>query len=99
MHGTGDDATRPPKNWDAAVCACFRGLLPTLKPRYAELIRRFDLNGEWKMDVSRELKVKVSTLDVALHRARYSLRSRLEVFCGACNREKCAECFCSTEKV
>jgi len=34
------------QDWDAAVCACFRGLLPTLKPRYAEVIRRIDLRGE-----------------------------------------------------
>jgi RNA polymerase sigma factor (sigma-70 family) len=99
MHAAGEDSTRAPKNWDAAVCACFHGLLPTLKPRYAELIRRCDLNGESKGDVSRELRIKRSTLDVALHRARSSLRARLEVFCGACSREKCGECFCSKEKV
>ena len=99
MRAAGETFAKPPKEWDAAVCACFRGLLPTLKPRYAELIRRIDLNGESKATVSRELKIKPGTLDVALHRARYSLRKRLQIFCGACTREKCLECFCAEEKV
>lgn len=94
MHATGDDVARPPKEWDAAVCECFRGLLPTLRPRYAELIRRFDLNGESKEDVSGELKIKVATLDVALHRARNALRQRLEILCGSCSRESCLACCC-----
>jgi RNA polymerase sigma-70 factor (ECF subfamily) len=98
MHAAGEDFAAPPKDWNRAVCACFTGLLPVLNPRYAKLIQRIDLNGESKKAVSRELKIKVGTLDVALHRARSSLRERLELFCGACSREKCLECFCVGEK-
>lgn len=94
MRAAGEDIAAPPKAWSDAVCACFRGLLPGLKPRYAELIRRIDLNGEPKTGVSRDLKIKVGTLDVALHRARSALRRRLEVFCGAGSHEKCPACFC-----
>ena len=97
MLAAGEDVAEPPKGWDRAVCACFVGLLPGLKPRYAELIRRIDLNGEPKATVSRELKINVRTLDVALHRARSALRRRLEVLCGACSREKCLACFCGGE--
>lgn len=92
-------------DWETAVCACFRGLLPTLKPRYNELIRRVDLGGEDKNKVAVEMKMKPATLDVALHRARYALRDRLEVMCGACSRESCLACDCklrarrSAEKV
>lgn len=99
LRASGDDRTPPPAEWDTAVCACFRGLLPALKPRYAELIRRIELEGESKVAVARELKMKVATMDVVLHRARASLRQRLEVLCGACSREKCLECFCAEEKV
>lgn len=97
MHAAGDDVGQPPKAWDAAVCACFRGLLPSLKPRYAQLIRRIDLNGESQAAVSRELKIKSATMAVALHRARYSLRRRLEILCGACSREKGLECLCAKD--
>lgn len=94
MHAAGDDVGQPPRAWDAAVCACFKGLLPTLKPRYAELIRRVDLDGESKAAVSRELKIKPGTMGVALHRARNSLRRQLEVLCGSCSRESCLACVC-----
>ena len=94
LRAAGDDTAAPPKDWNDAVRRCFRGLLPGLKPRYAELIRRIDLNGEPKIAVSRELRIKVGTLDVALHRARYALRRRLEVLCSACSREKLIACFC-----
>ena len=83
-----------PPDWEKVLCACFRGLLPTMKPRYSELIRRIDLDGEDKGKVARELKMKPGTLDVALHRARYALRDRLEVMCGACSRESCLACDC-----
>lgn len=98
MQAAGEDFAAPPKDWNRVVCACFSGLLPGLNPRYAKLIQRIDLNGESKTAVSRELKMNVGTLDVALHRARRSLRQRLELFCGACSREKCLECFCVGEK-
>ena len=98
MLAAGEDFAAPPKDWNRVVCACFSGLLPGLNPRYANLIRRIDLNGESKAAVGRELKIKVGTLDVALHRARNALRRRLELFCGACSREKCLECFCVGKK-
>lgn len=98
MQAAGEAFAAPPKDWKRAVCACFSGLLPGLNPRYAKLIQRIDLNGESKKAVSRELKINVGTLEVALHRARKSLRQRLELFCGACSREKCLECFCAGEK-
>ena len=97
LRAAGEDIAVPPKDWNTAICACFRGLLPGLKPRYSELIRRIDLEGEMKTAVSRDLKLKVGTLDVALHRARQALRRRLELFCGACSREKCLACFCDRE--
>jgi len=79
------------------VCACLRGLLPTLKPRYVELLWRVDLNGESKKTVSRELEIKVATLDVVLHRARSALRQRLQIFCGSCSRESCLACSCQQQ--
>lgn len=99
MRAAGEDFAEPPKDWNRAVRACFSGLLQGLNPRYVKLIQRIDLNGESKTAVSRELKIKVGTLDVALHRARNSLRQRLEFFCGACSREKCVEGFFAREKV
>lgn len=91
----GNNGSAPPADWEAIVCACFRGLLPTLKPRYAEVLRRIDLQGEPKDRVARALKIRVATMDVVLHRARRALRKRLEIFCGACSREQCLACACA----
>jgi RNA polymerase sigma factor (sigma-70 family) len=82
------------ESWENAVCRCFEGLLPALKPRYAELIRRIDLLSEPKSTVAADLGISVATMNVTLHRARQSLRRRLEIFCGACSREHCLACAC-----
>ena len=81
-------------DWESAVCTCFHGLLPVLKPRYAEVIRRVDLQNEAKRVVARDLKLTMATMDVLLHRARRALRDRLEILCGACSREQCRACLC-----
>lgn len=94
MRASGDDRVSPPPDWEAEVCACFRALLPTLKPRYSEVLRRIDLRDQEKHQVARELSITVATLDVVLHRARTALRERLEVFCGACSRDQCLACAC-----
>lgn len=91
---SGESRVTPPADWEAAVCACFEGLLSTLKPRYAELLRRIDLRGEKKSGVAASLGLTHATLDVVLHRARYALRNKLEIFCGACSREHCLACAC-----
>ncbi|MEN9401721.1 MAG: hypothetical protein RL091_424 [Verrucomicrobiota bacterium] len=98
LRTTGSDRVPPPADWDAVMCVCFEGLLPTLKPRYADVLRRIDLHGEKKTNAARELDLTVATLDVVLHRARTQLRERLEVFCGACSREGCLNCACQARE-
>jgi RNA polymerase sigma-70 factor (ECF subfamily) len=93
MNSTGPADARV-DHWERAVCRCFEGLLPSLKPRQAELIRRIDLLNEPKHAVATHLKISAATLNVAHHRARQSLRRRLEIFCGACSREQCLACAC-----
>lgn len=95
IRASGGDGSPPPPDWETVVCACFRGLLRTLKPRYGEVLRRIDLEGESKATAARALKVRVATMDVVLHRARRALRKRLEIFCGACSREQCLACACA----
>ena len=84
---------------NTAVCRCFEGLLPLLKPRYAELLQRIDLNGELKLIVACDLKLSRGALDVALHRARHALRTQLEIFCGACSHDSCLACVCPAGKL
>ena len=77
-----------------AICQCFEGLLPTLKPEYSDLIRRIDLGGQSPASVAEVLNITPSNLWVRLHRARQALRKSLERTCGACSKHSCLDCSC-----
>ncbi len=82
------------KEADRAVCQCLGHLLPSLKPDYAELIRRIDLQGELPEDVAVELSLSRNNLTVRLHRARRQLKERLEATCRVCAKHGCLDCHC-----
>lgn len=90
----GEDRTPAPDEWQPAVCACLHRLLPGLRPAYADLLRRIDLNGESPAAVAQELGVTVNNLTVRLHRARQALRAGLEQSCGICTTHGCLHCTC-----
>ncbi|MEX5213439.1 MAG: sigma-70 family RNA polymerase sigma factor [Nitrospiraceae bacterium] len=77
-----------------SVCACLSRLLPALRPNYAELIRRIDLDGESPQRVAAELNISQNNLTVRLHRARQALKESLEETCGICTTHGCIECTC-----
>jgi len=75
-------------------CSCAYVLLPTLRPSYAELIRRIDLDGESSKTVAQDLAISRNNMRVRLHRARQVLRARLVRFCGLCCDRRCRNCRC-----
>jgi RNA polymerase sigma-70 factor (ECF subfamily) len=75
-------------------CSCAYVLLPTLRPSYAELIRRIDLKGESSKTVAQDLAMTRNNVRVRLHRARQVLRARLVRFCGPCCERSCRNCLC-----
>lgn len=77
-----------------AICACMNELLPTLKPEYAELLRRVDLEERSVADVAAELQITPNNASVRLHRARQGLKRRLEASCGTCAVHGCLDCSC-----
>jgi len=76
------------------LCSCFKEVLPSLKPEYAEVLRRVDLEEEEPAEVAASLGVSPNNLSVRLHRARQSLRTNLEKTCGVCARHGCLDCTC-----
>jgi RNA polymerase sigma-70 factor (ECF subfamily) len=82
-----------------AVCRCVDGLIPTLKPEYAEIVRQVDLGGASVHEAAAELGVTANNASVRLHRARAALRKRLEHVCGACADHGCLDCTCGTTRV
>ena len=90
----GEDVTAAPKGWEAQLCGCLGDVVETLKPQYAELLRRVDLNGESVQDAAKALKLTPNNASVTLHRARKELRAKLQAFCGACADGACLDCDC-----
>ena len=79
---------------EPTLCTCFYKLLPTLKPEYAALIQRVDLEGEPRETVAADLGITVNTLTVRLHRSRSALRRRLEQTCLTCPEHGFFDCSC-----
>lgn len=84
----------PDSEEQRVVCGCVETLIPTLKPDYAELIRRLDLGNESPEQVGVALGMTVNNLRVRHHRARQQLRERLEQTCRMCAKHGCLDCTC-----
>lgn len=84
-----DTATEETKS---ETCRCIDGIIPTLKPEYAELIRKVDLAENSPANVAKELGITTNNLTVRLHRARTQLRERLEQTCQLCSKHGCLSC-------
>jgi RNA polymerase sigma factor (sigma-70 family) len=89
------EAEPGPEDQDA-LCACFRALLPALKPEYAELIERLELQPGDPAQVARELNLQPNNLKVRRHRARQALKQRLEETCRTCATHGCLDCTCQS---
>lgn len=77
-----------------AICTCMNTLLPTLKPEYAEILRRVDLEDATVSSVAGELGISANNATVRLHRARQALKKQLERSCGTCATHGCLDCTC-----
>lgn len=89
-----DSAIEPPPGEWAALCECFVDIIPTLKPEYAETIRRLDLAGNDPEQVAADMHIHPNNLKVRHHRARQALRQRLEETCRVCAEHACLDCTC-----
>jgi RNA polymerase sigma factor (sigma-70 family) len=78
------------------ICACVDRLVPTLKPEYADIVRRVDLQEEPLADVAAALGITANNAGVRLHRARQGLKRALERSCGTCATHGCLDCRCAS---
>lgn len=81
-----------------AVCTCFYQLLPTLRPEYAEVLQRIDLQGEARAKVAEDLGITLNLVRVRLHRARQALKHALLTSCKGCSHEQAfMNCECADD--
>jgi len=90
----GEDIAAAPKGWETQLCGCLGSVASSLKPQYAELLRRVDLEGESVQAAAKALGISANNASVVLHRARKELRVKLQAFCGACAEGACLDCDC-----
>lgn len=95
MITAGEDQTPAFDEVRPTVCVCLTLLLRGLRPAYADLLRRIDLEGDSVDMVANDLQVTPNNLTVRLHRARKALKARLEQVCGICTNHGCFNCTCS----
>jgi RNA polymerase sigma-70 factor (ECF subfamily) len=76
------------------ICQCVHDLLRTLNQDYSGLLRRIDLEGAAISEVAKDTGLSTNNTRVKLHRARKSLRKRLELSCGSCAKHGCLDCSC-----
>ena len=87
--GVEDEALRE------TVCECVGELIPLLKPEYATVLRRAELEGASLQTVAGELGITPNNAGVRLHRARAALKKKLEDTCGTCTEHGCLRCSCA----
>jgi DNA-directed RNA polymerase specialized sigma24 family protein len=75
-------------------CACSLRLLEALRPSYAEVLRRIDVEGQSAESVAMALAISAANLHVRLHRARRALRERVKRHCGVSTSGPCLDCTC-----
>lgn len=94
------EAATPPASdeIEGFVCLCLYKLLPVLRPDYAEVLRRIDLENEPQDAVAAALGLTPGALAVRLHRARQALRRVLQLTCETCPIHGYLDCGCAYSK-
>lgn len=79
---------------DREVCKCVSALVDTIKPEYADAIKKVDLEDVSVRDLAKSSGVTANSAAVRLHRARKTLKKRLIQTCGKCAEHGCRDCDC-----
>ncbi len=77
------------------VCRCVGVLADTLKPEYADALRRIDVEGTPVKDYAEQAGISASNAGVRVFRAREALRKQVARSCGTCATHGCLDCTCA----
>jgi RNA polymerase sigma-70 factor (ECF subfamily) len=89
-----EDVAEPPPEIHDEICSCVLRLASTLKPEYAEAIRRVELDGGPTQTFAEEAGISANNAGVRVFRAREALRKQVKTSCGTCAEHGCLECTC-----
>jgi len=77
------------------ACACVLRLAGTLKPEYADALRRIEVEEMAVKDYADANGISPSNAGVRIFRAREALRKQVARSCGTCAEHGCLDCTCS----
>lgn len=80
------------------VCGCVRDLAETLKPEYAEALRRIEVEGMSVKAFAEAVGISQNNAAVRVFRAREALRAQVARCCGSCAEHGCVDCTCGHDK-
>ncbi|WP_434419953.1 sigma-70 family RNA polymerase sigma factor [Nannocystis pusilla] len=89
-----EEAVEPAPELHGAVCQCVARLADTLKPEYAEALRRIELDGLAVKDYAAEAGITPNNAAVRVFRARDALKKQVARSCGTCAEHGCLDCTC-----
>ena len=78
------------------VCQCVAELATTLKPEYAEALRKIEIEGMAVKDYAEQAGISSSNAGVRVFRAREALRKQVARACGTCAEHGCLDCTCES---
>ena len=76
------------------ACRCVAELAGTLKPEYADALRRIEVDGVAVKDYAEAAGISASNAGVRVFRAREALRRQVARACGTCADHGCLDCSC-----
>jgi RNA polymerase sigma-70 factor (ECF subfamily) len=76
------------------VCPCASHELTRLRENYSDALRVLEMNNETIASYADRKGISPNNAMVLLHRARKSLRARLQFHCGSCAGAGCFDCTC-----
>lgn len=76
------------------ACRCVGELAETLKPEYADALRRIEIDGMAVKDYADASGISASNAGVRIFRAREALRKQVARACGTCAEHGCLDCTC-----
>ena len=78
------------------VCKCVGRIADTLKPEYADALRRIDIDGTPVKAYASEAGISATNAGVRVFRAREALRKQVARSCGTCAEHGCLDCTCGS---
>ncbi|MDP2305050.1 MAG: sigma-70 family RNA polymerase sigma factor [Pseudomonadota bacterium] len=93
------ESEEPDVELTRAVCQCVARLADTLKPEFAQALKRIEVDGVPVKQFAEEAGITANNAAVRVFRARDALRKQVARSCGTCAEHGCLDCTCgrSTE--